>query len=106
MITFAEAMLIAHGEIEPLWTNGTLCILPNGFEDDQGFAVFCNSQEWHVGKNPEYQGTDNPVAFVDKQSGQIFLKPQIAAFDRLDAMRPVALTESEFAQYTKDVQGA
>lgn len=105
MITFAEAMLIVHGELLPNWTNGTLHVLSVGLEDKRSFAVFSGALEYIVGQDINFLGLDQPIAFVDKGSGQVNLENEMYVFDRLDHMDKVSLTTAEIAQYNHDLLG-
>lgn len=104
MITFAEAMLIVHGEVAPAWTIGTLYVDPTGLEDARSYAVFYGPSEWIVDHDPMFLAVGIPIAFVDKGSGEVTLEAHMLVFDRLDAMTAVALTPAEIAQYQADVE--
>jgi len=104
MITFAEAMLIVHGELLPDWTNGTLHVLSSGLEDKRSYCVFAGAREYVVDHDINYLGLDQPIAFVDKGSGEVRLENEMYVAGRLEAMTKVALTPAEIAQYMNDVE--
>ena len=103
MITFAEAMLIVHGELLPDWTNGTLHVMSSGLEDKRSFVVFAGAREYVVDHDINFLGLDQPIAFVDKGSGEVRLENEMYVGGRLEAMKQVTLTLPEFAQYQADL---
>ena len=103
MITFAEAMLIVHGELLPDWENGTLHVLSSGLEDARSFVVFAGAREYIIDHDINYLGLDQPIAFVDKGSGEVRLENEMYVAGRLKAMRQVTLTPAEFTQYEADL---
>lgn len=89
MLTFNEAMLITHTEVGPTWEPGTLYVRPKGREDNRSYAVFYGPKEWIVDRDPNFLVGDIPVAFVDKETGEVTLEAYLWVIDRLDHMTPV-----------------
>jgi hypothetical protein len=104
MIDFPEAMLIVHGEVAPTWGIGSFYVDPTGLEDARSYAVFFGPREWIVDQDPMFLPLGTPVAFVDKETGEVALEAHMLVFDRLDAMTKVSLTKAEITQYTNDVE--
>lgn len=106
MIEFTEAALIALVEIEPMWRNmrGHLYISSDGLEDDDWYVVYYGAREWFFDMDIRYMTLDQPLAFVNKHTGEFRFETHMTSLDRLDAMRPVHMTAAQRAQFDKDAK--
>jgi hypothetical protein len=91
MLTFEDARQLVESAIRPDWRaeDGTLIVLPDGWEDATHWQVVAGAREYLVDGDPAFGRIDWPALLVDKKSGAVLRLPVMANFERLDRMTPV-----------------
>lgn len=92
-ITFDDARARVRAKVSPGWTNGTLYVSPDGFEDAEGYLVNFGAREWFVDHDHDFADISNTATIVDRLTGYVdqFIITEI--FARLDKMTVVTGTD-------------
>ncbi|WNT44325.1 hypothetical protein SEA_MABODAMACA_5 [Microbacterium phage Mabodamaca] len=90
MITFADAMLIAHEAFAPPGaTPATFVVSGDGFEDATDYRVIVGPPEAVLDDAVMY--VDNLARLIDKRTGEASSIPIPTIFEKLDEMTPVSV---------------
>jgi hypothetical protein len=92
MVTFEEARRRVEADMRKHWqsSQGTLVVLPDGFEDTDGWHILAGAREYLVDDNPDFALLNSPAIVVSKKTGEIERLVVLESFDRLQQMRPVS----------------
>jgi len=91
MVTFEEARRLVEADMRKHWqrSQGTLVVLPEGFEDAESWHVIAGAQEYLLDDDSDFVLFDAPALLVSKDTGKIERLTVLESFDRLQRMTPV-----------------
>lgn len=89
MISYKEATEIVTKELQPKWEFGTFYVEPKGYENDEIFMVPYGAKEFLVDDDDEFMVTDYPVAFVNKETGELDLVDYLSNRDLIVSLNPM-----------------
>lgn len=91
MVTFEEARRRVEADLRKNWqrSQGTLVVLPEGFEDAESWHVIAGAQEYLLEDDADFALLNAPVLLVSKTTGKIERLIALESFDRLQRMTPV-----------------
>lgn len=90
-VTFDEARRIVAADAGPGWPKGTFMVDEAGFEDDEFYLVVYGARESIVDMDLAYTVMDQPVALVNKETGELVYETFLEHMDRFSAMTPVSV---------------